>query len=387
MITVRPVQGWRPTSQQELLLRAALSQGDEVLRSWQQWKKADDLDHLDGGSARLLPLLYHNLKIHNVEDPIMARLKEEYVHAWSNNELLFHDIAALLRIFQAAGVETILLKGAALALHFYVDAGLRPMSDVDILVRPEKAKLAIKLLHEAGWKTNYESPESLLPYQHSVDFSDGRGHRLDLHWKVLWDGLQDVSDHDFWESALPVEINNVPTSILNPTDQLLHVCVHGAAWNDLPPLRWVADALIITRTAKSEINWNRLIEQIQKRRLMLPMRDTLGYLQNFPGITVPTDVLSAIRNMPASRLERILYRIRTGPNIGLHGLHIVYYWFNAWRFSQHAPFHYKLLDFLRFLKCFLGVEHLWQTPFYMIFKGTRLVKRIFFQSTGKEIRG
>ncbi len=383
MKTIKHVQGWCFTFQQELLLRAALSQGDDVLSSWRQWKRSADLARIDGGSARLLPLVYHNLNLHGVEEVMMERLKEEYVRTWYHNEFLFHEIAALLRSFQIAGIETIVLKGVALALHYYRDAGLRPMSDGDILVPLQKAGLAIKLLQEAGWKSVYESPEALIPYQHSVEFSDGQGHSFDLHWKVLWDGLQAVSDNDFWESAIPIEINNVPTSILNPTDQLLHVCVHGAAWSDLPPLRWVADAAIITRRAKSEINWERLIEQIQKRRLMLPMRDTLGYLQNLLGLPIPGDVLITIQNIPASRLERILYRIRTSPNIGLQGLHILYYWFNAWQLS-HDSFHHKLLDFSRYIKCLWGIEYLWQTPFYIASKGTRLVRRIFFEPLGKK---
>jgi hypothetical protein len=313
----------------------------------------------------------------------MGRLKEEYVHTWYHNELLFHEIAALLRSFQIAGIETIVLKGMALALHFYKDAGLRPMSDGDILVSPQKAGLAIELLHRAGWKSVYKSTEALIPYQHSVEFSDGHGHRLDLHWKILWDGRQEVSDNEFWESAIPIEINNVSTSILNPTDQLLHVCVHGAAWSELPPLRWVADAAIIMRTAGSEINWDRLIEQTEMRRLMLPMGDTLGYLQNLLGLPVPSDVLNTIQHIEASRLERVLYRIRTGPNIGLQGLHIIYYWFNAWRLSP-ASFQHKLSEFSRYIKCFWGINHLWQSPFYIASKGTRLFRRIFFEPLRKK---
>lgn len=346
----QPVGGWRPTLQQELLLRAALCQGEDALHSWQQWKESIDLDHIDGGSSRLLPLLYRNLKLHGVEEPAMKRLEEEYFRTWYNNELLFHETAALLHSFRAVGIETIALKGTALALHFYKDSGLRPMSDVDILVRPQKAELAIERLHEAGWKSIYESPEFLIPYQHSVGFSDSQGHKIDLHWRVIWGELQEANDSSFWEGAIPIEINNVPISILDPTDQLLHVCVHGAAWNDLPPLRWVADAAIIMRTADPKINWGRLVEQTYMRRLMLPMMDTLSYLQKFLDVPIPANVLETIRDIPTSRLERTLYRTRISPNRALRRLFTLYYWWNASRPSHNTPFHYKLLDFLRYLR-------------------------------------
>lgn len=348
----RPAQGWRPTFQQELLLRAALSRGDEVLTSWLRWKGCTDLDSLDGGSARLLPLVYRNLGLHGVEDPDTERLKAEYVHTWCHNEILFDELAALLRTFQAEGVETLVLKGAALALHFYKDAGLRPMSDVDVLVRPGKAHSAIRLLHRAGWKTIYESPEVLIPYQHAVEFSDGRGHRLDLHWKVLWDGRQEISDDVFWEGAVPIEINGVPTSTPGPTAHLLHVCVHGAAWNDLPPLRWVADAVTVLRTAGTEIDWDGLIRQVRARRLMLPMRDALGYLQSFPDAHIPADVLRTVRGMPASYKERVLYRIRSGRNRRLRKINVLYYWYGAWRLSDNPRPLHKFSEFIRYLRCF-----------------------------------
>jgi len=35
-----------------------------------------------------------------------------------------------------------------------------------------------------------------------------------------------------------INIQGVSTLILNPTDQLLHVCVHGAAWDAVPHVRW-----------------------------------------------------------------------------------------------------------------------------------------------------
>ncbi len=377
MNSVMATQDWLPTFQQELLLQAALLGGDDAISSWLEWKKSADLANLDGGSARLLPLLYQNLSLHGVEEPIMERLKEEYVNTWRDNELLFYEIATLLRLFHEAGVEILLLKGAALSLHFYKDSGLRPMSDVDILVQPQKAEMAIRLLHQAGWKSAYESPEVLIPYRHAIEFSNEEGRRLDLHWKALWGEAQEANDDDFWEGSIPIETDGVPTRILNSTDQLLHVCAHGAAWNDLPPLRWVADAAIIMRAENSEIDWERLMKQTRMRRLMLPMSDALGYLRKILGANVPADVLATIRNIPASPLECVLYRLRTSPNRDLRRLFTLYYGLVARRSSATPP-HQKLLDFLMYLKCFWGLKYLWQIPFYMAYEGTRSAKRIFF---------
>ena len=50
----------------------------------------------------------------------------------------------------AAGIEVALLKGAALASTVYGSFGARPMNDVDVLVHPDRADDAKRLLLGAG---------------------------------------------------------------------------------------------------------------------------------------------------------------------------------------------------------------------------------------------
>lgn len=375
----KPARGWRPTPTQETLLRAALSQGETVLVAWQQLKRGDFPNRLDNGSARLLPLLYRNLLLHGVEAPLLERLGEEYVRTWCDNQLLFNAASGLLRTLRASGVETLLLKGASLALQAYEDSGLRPMSDVDILVRPGKAELAIKLLGEGGWESNYRSPEALIPYEQAVEFRDGREGRCDLHWRVFFDGAQEVGDEEFWEAAVEFEFDGVRALALNPTDQLLHVCVHGAAWNDMPPVRWVADAAMLLGSA--EIDWGRFVDLARRRRLMLPAGDTLGYLRDFLGAPVPADVLGSIRAIRPTVVERCLYRVRAGPSKPLKRLSVLHYWAKAWRLSRASPPGRKLLGFLSYLKSLWGVGRLWQAPFHLAFKAARGVAQILLAPT------
>ena len=70
--------GCWPTWEQESLLKAALLQGEEAIKAWHKWKSRVDVDQLDPGSLRLLPLLYRNLRTHGVEDPLMNRFKGIY---------------------------------------------------------------------------------------------------------------------------------------------------------------------------------------------------------------------------------------------------------------------------------------------------------------------
>ncbi len=255
-----------PSREQGLLLRAGLLKNRQALEAWQEWRSIIDIDdHLDDGSYRLLPLLYQNLKNHGVEDPFMNRLKGIYRLTWYKNQMLFHRNARLLNALRNSGIETLVLKGGALVPLYYKDYGIRPMADFDVLVHTDKVLQSIDLLEKSGWiPKDFKPSEKYISQRYSHGFIDDEGKEFDLHWHVLSECCSPDSDDDFWEGAISTEINGVSAYALNPTDQLLHVCVHGMKWDVVPTIRWISDAMIILNNTQIDIDWDRLIAQARK---------------------------------------------------------------------------------------------------------------------------
>ena len=135
-----------PTWQQELLLQAALMRGPNAIGAWNRWRSGVDIETLDPESLRLLPQLYDTLRRQGVSDPALGRLKDAYRRTWYENQLLFHALSGLLRSLHEAGIQTVLLKGAALVSQYYRDYGLRPMHDLDILIPAGQSSQALRLL-------------------------------------------------------------------------------------------------------------------------------------------------------------------------------------------------------------------------------------------------
>ncbi len=281
------------------------------------------------GSYRLLSLLYFNLQRLGVDDPWMGKLRGIYRRVWYQNQTLFHTIADVLRLFHAAGIETMILKGAALTLLYYKDYGLRPMEDFDVLVPTRQRRAAIDALTQAGWRPILRPLEKLtdavLDVRHAWGFENAHQRHFDLHWHLLKDCRYPNADDDFWTGAIPVQMADVSTRALNPTDQLLHVCVHGAAWNSVPPIRWVADAMTILNGSRSAVDWTRLIAQAEKRRLILPLREPLTYLCNSFGATIPSHVLTEMNKARVSDLERKYYNAITAKPDWLGGLPVIWF--------------------------------------------------------------
>jgi hypothetical protein len=296
------------TPQQELLLKAALLSGEEALDAWRKWQdKIDWEEHLDQGSFRLLPLIYTNLHKHGVDDPAMGMLRGIYRKAWSKNQTLFHEMAKVVEYLQHAGIKTMLLKGASLWLLYYKNNGARPMADIDVLVPFKQVRQACELLQKAGWTSPLPLSELDLTFGHAVQLNNSVNQEFDLHWHPF-NSCCDEYEKDFWDGAIPVKMANVNSLAPNPTNMLFHVIIHGMAWNPVPSIRWVADAITLINSDNFAIDWQQLVDMARKQYLSLRLNNGLQYLYDNFHPSIPPSVMASALNLPASYLEKIEYR-------------------------------------------------------------------------------
>lgn len=287
--------GVQPTTTQTLLLQAVLNEGDAVIKAWQLWQNQVDIQTLEPASQRLLPLLYHKLKQCQVKDSLMSIYKGIHHHTWYKNQLALPQMLSIIKALQIKDIPTIALKGVALALYYYPEPGLRPMSDFDIMVPTKDAANAISTLESLGWQGKLRAP-------HSQNFVKALS-ECDLHWHLMLAGCELKAEQDFWEMAQPVNYRGVEFKLLSPTDLLFHVCVHGAAWSMFSRLSWIVDAMTILRQVK-EIDWPRLVSQAEKRQVVLSLANSLDYLRTNFAAPIPTKVVTQLQTIPVGRAEK-----------------------------------------------------------------------------------
>lgn len=90
-------------------------------------------------------------------------------------------LADALAALEAAGIASFVFKGAMTRAAFYPDPGLRPATDIDLLVAPQARPRAIAALRDAGFAPQGEASA------HEATFARD-GVDLDLHWDVLRPG-------------------------------------------------------------------------------------------------------------------------------------------------------------------------------------------------------
>jgi len=303
------VPSYQPTRLQTLCLRAALLTGEEARAAWRDASASLAPEQMDAASRSLLPLVYQNLARHGGA-PELDVLKELYVHTWGENQRQLHAVVPLLDALERAGIEAVVLKGLALIARFYRDPGLRPMADVDVLVRPADVERTGALAVDLGWRPRYPVTLAFRRVKHAAPFHHPTaGIACDIHWRVFEEATAAALDDAFRAAAESVTFQGTEVRVLAPTDQLLHVCGHAGRWDPVPPIRWAADAAAILR--EGPIDWPRLVLHTTERRFVLRMRHMIAYLREELGIAIPPVVLEELARQPVSLLERLEHRIRT----------------------------------------------------------------------------
>jgi hypothetical protein len=362
--------GWWPTAEQDQLLRAALLTGDESRAAWDAWQTSVDITRIDEGSARLLPLLSRHGARLAMAPPLASRLRDRYRNSWSHNQVLFRQVAALLGAFRESGIDTMLLKGVALAVLHYRDDGARPMADVDLLVRPATVRASVDVLGRCGW---WPQPEPLswpAEPRHAWIFVDRDGREIDLHWRVFATAF--VSDDDLWTAAVPLRIGGETTRALSPADQFLHIVVHGLLWNPVPAIRWAADAVMVVRSAGGALDWHRVVDQASARGYLPTLDRALTYLSDRLAVGMPASVIERMRAQPPTRTERLALwaQMHAGVTAGACRL-----WFDYVVYAKSTARPASLVGFWNYLRAFWQLERHRSVPAMMVDKVRQRLRR------------
>ncbi len=362
---------WLPSPTQLLLLQASLWSKEQALQAWEEWRRQEpNLDTIEEGSYRLLPLLYRNLAPQIAEDRDAGRLKGIYRRSWAANQLSLKAGKKAIDALADAGIGVLALKGAALIEVAYRDSGARPMGDIDLAVPPPQVGEAVRVLRQVGFVAVEDDPEQVLTVRHSLAFQDADGQEVDLHRGLLWRaGL----DEEFWRGSIKAQVGGTEVRVLNPADQLLHVCAHGAAWNPVHPLRWAADAFKVIEAAGPELDWERPVAMARSGRLTVPFADSLDFLTKSLAAPIPQASLLALAQTPVARAERRAHEALAQPPSSRRSLAMLS-WFRERHRAQATLDGERpgLVSFVRYMQGFWGLERPIQVPAYA---ARRLLRR------------
>jgi hypothetical protein len=261
-------------------------------------------------------LVYHNLR--RMAGPgmplqeVLDALKEEYYRTAMRNTLLYRELREVLNTLKEKGIEVIILKGAALAEIVYHNRTLRPMGDIDLLIRKEELAGVEDWLSRLGYclyKSRNEK-ELLAEHHYHWVFTKREATPIEIHWNLRHaEGPLRIDVDGLWKRAVPATVAEVETLVLCPEDLLLHLCLHTCR-HQLAWLRPFCDIAETVREFGEVIDWEQVRTRAFQWRINKYVYLTLRLTKELLGAGVPESVLESLK--PADCDARLLDRAREG---------------------------------------------------------------------------
>ncbi len=204
------------------------------------------------------PLVYRNLRRLRARTALPVNVLEPLREIYEANTIrmlrVYRELARVLETLRAEGVRVIVLKGAHLAWAVYDDIGLRPMCDVDLLVREADLHAARQSLLAIGYDQPQYRHDDL---KHLHPFTKAGAIPIEVHWTLATEPEPLVANRDsLFERAVPFGIGEHQALGLCPDDLFLHLCFHAAHHGFVLGLQPLCDIVEMVRVLGDRLDWD-----------------------------------------------------------------------------------------------------------------------------------
>lgn len=272
----------------ESLPALPLAHWDELVR---QARQSDLL-------ARLAAVLDEKGVLEKIPSAPRAHLEAARVSALAQKETVVREVAHIRKALRTAGVEIVLLKGAAYVLGDLPAARGRLFSDIDILVPKPALPDVESALMLSGWAGTHHDPydqryyrqwmHELPPLQHIE-----RRTVIDVHHSILPETARLKPDAGKLLAASRALPGEAGLRILAPADMVLHSATHLFHNEELSHgLRDLSDLDILLRHFGRHAEfWRELCERAAELDLRMPLHYGLRYAQRILDTPVPPETM------------------------------------------------------------------------------------------------
>lgn len=285
------------------LLCLALS-GRQTEVQWEQLMPAAWTQLLSMADAEgVIALLYAALCAAGWPSGMSASARNKLTNAFYNttarNLLLQRELGRVLQAFSNVGISVVVLKGAALAATVYPMPELRPMGDLDLLIRAEDLTQAKIVIQSLGFMPEAQKiglgMERLVAYEANFDGGQLMPVHVELHWDLVGGERSRYKSRIewFWRRTESVSVAGVPVQVLDPTANLAYLTAHLTIkhGDQEPRLIWLYDLHLLIRDHADGIDWCDLVGRVAEFSWLSGFQATLENLRTCFGTPVPTEAL------------------------------------------------------------------------------------------------
>ncbi|MFX1552333.1 MAG: nucleotidyltransferase family protein [Promethearchaeota archaeon] len=222
-------------------------------------------------------------------------IHESFSNIWED----YHEIIKkILRRFSESKIDVVLLKGAQLAYTDYPHFSLRPMEDIDLLVKGSNKLRIIKLMLEMGFNLYHTGKTCDKFFFKGIS----RREKENTHKPIFVEvhsNLQvpirlnksfSVDMDEFWNGSKMEHFDGFSFLKLVPTYNLIYLCAHLCE-HYFSRLIWSYDIALLIHRHREEIDWEGLGDLCRRMRARSPVYHSLSLSQELFQTSIPERVL------------------------------------------------------------------------------------------------
>ena len=272
------------------------------------WDHVVMLAGIQGVDGFVYSHMKHLGLLNMLPDEVLGKLEESYTRTRKRAISILNEAKILSSLFQQAGIPVIALQGLSLIKVIYTDPALRPLGDIDLMVKPDGKRRLKKLLFHAGYRA---------PYPTYPDLLFKAGVLIDIHTHVL--NLDRIKSRRYlfcedlkamWEKAVPMFDQPDGLLSLDPYDNIIALAAHALKHN-YSRLIWIADIHeCLLKWTDNTFSWEAFLERAafwHQERVALY---SLILVENIFKLKIPLWVKRELGIGKMGLLEKHLIRLR-----------------------------------------------------------------------------
>jgi|GEM_PF-4137957 len=210
------------------------------------------------GKNGLSALFYRFLKRSgSVPAEILCRLKADYENNLTKQILWWEELGRIIEKFRSSGIRVVPLKGIVLMETLYPEPGMRPLEDIDILVRSSDMMRSAGLLCETGYTAVLPEQISWMANNSLAIPLRREGFYVELHGDLInnrsYASTVNLDMEKIWANTRKITVSGSELTSLSPEDFLIHLCLHLSVMHGLSGLFWHLE--ICEFLNKEKIRW------------------------------------------------------------------------------------------------------------------------------------
>lgn len=250
--------------------------------------------------GRLTPVLA-NKEIPGAPEWFLARCERDLIENQAHQLLLYQQLEDMLKAFEEAGIQAMVVKGPVVADTVYPHPGWRPMVDLDLVVKDADWKASVEVLTRLGFDAESSEWSGLteeLTGQVSMLKSMGPAiAAVELHrdLAILSERLAvrgEVNMVRAWVEAETYTCGMSRGLMLSPEDAIAYASTHWAQHHFFSSI-WLVDIALMA--AQPNLHWDKLVRQAHADGTAYFVWSALFLVHSLFSAPVPAEVLSALQ--------------------------------------------------------------------------------------------